>query len=251
MILVGIAIVFLLVAIFGVAVAKFVLQQPALDPAKVKRPAPELGWSRELPPDPLTWVWWQDLTWPGGRRTIEIHLENGTVWRTDSGGITWRSYPSGKDCWDGDTGKGNALKRVLGSCLQQIDWSTDEAKAKHAHSLKGWSATVDGKSYTLRLLNGSTWQFNVKSEGLGQNNELAWQRVSSPEGVVFEAMVKIYADLNKHLDWIRQEQVRVGSIASLQNKRGRAVNLCGGCHFSVVSIPGGICSGCRAAQGQP
>lgn len=240
--------VLILIAIFGVVMANFALRHEKKLGEKLAAP--------KLSTDPFAWIWWQDLTSlkPGARRTIEIHLTEGTAWHTNDEGIVWYNRPHSATCVACRLSGKSKLKDALGSYLQQIDQNTDVAKSKHAHVLTEWSS-VD-KAYLLTLLNGSTWQFNTKSEGLGKDNELAWHLIKSDSGTVFEALVKVYADLNKHLVWIRQQQAReefVGrglqNAAAVAHESARAVNVCGGCHFRTVSIPGGICRACRSAQG--
>ncbi len=250
-------VVALLVAIFGVMIARLALQQERLGGVTPKH--------LPKPKDPYALVWWQDLEDLG----YEFHLENGEVWRGRLGDAYHR-YPDGADeshavplkHWD-----------KLSGYRRRIEWREPEIWAKHAHVLVDWAA-ID-RAYQLKLLNGSVWQFNTKSEGLGENNSLAWHRISSPgPPFVFESINRVHASLNEHLGQIRRGQTdpemgaggspgeavvihRHNSLLLVQQAgqlaaaaRGvLSANHCDKCHFRPVSIPGGICRACREAQG--
>ena len=178
----------LLVAIFGVSMASFALRQGRWERG------PEL----DTESDALPWVWWQDLQELG----FEVHLKNGETWRS-----LGRFEPT---IWHRKRGGPTRLKLVaddtmderLTECLRTIKGG--RAGDRHAHCLVAWSALDHG--YQLKLLNDSVWQFNSKSEGLGENNELAWHRIDSPAGMVFESMNSIHTSLNDHLRNIRSHE---------------------------------------------
>ena len=148
---------------------------------------------------------------------------------------------------------------------RRIEWQEPAIMALHAHTLVDWTAL--DRAYQIKLLSGALWQFNTKSEGLGKDNEMAWHLIASPPDLRHEALVKIYKDLNKHLEHIRREQerarlaqnsVRPNAHAAAQQtltplEQIRAIARssipCGICGLTSVSIPGGICRYCREAQG--
>lgn len=226
--------VFFLVATFGLLVARFARQQERL----------ESGLAPELPPeDPYALLWWQDLQDLG----LEFHLANGEIWR---GRISWHRYPDGAD-------ESHAVPmkhwNKLDNYRRRIEWKEPAIMSLHAHTLVDWTAL--DRAYQVKLLNGSLWQFNTKSEGLGKDNEMAWHLISSPPDLRHEALVKVYKDLNVHLEHIRRQQERGRLIQNhplnrqLDEALARASIPCGVCRLAPVSIPGGICASCRAASG--
>lgn len=229
----------LLIAIFGVEVASFVLHN-------------ESRYRSKLPSRGEVWVWWQDLQELG----FEIHLQNGETWRSYGRlePLSWRRMRENIVQAVAD----DKLARYLSECLQSIKDS--EAEGKHAHCLVDWSAL--DRAYRLKLLNGTVWQFNTKSEGITESNSLAWHLLTVPDGIVHESINRISAALNLHLQAIRNEehaqretvterskQALVMANAARNAAYASASHLCGGCGFVEVGIPGGICLNCREAQG--
>ena len=251
----------LLIAIFGVAAATFALRheraggRKALPDGRKKPGDPKA--------DPYAIVWWQNLQDLG----YEFHLVNGEVWR---GRITWHRYPDGADesdvvpmkHWD----KLDAYRR-------RIEWKEPEIWALHAHVLVDWSPLE--RAWQLKLLNGSVWQFNTKSEGLGENNSMAWHRISSPEGIVFESLNSIHAALNAHLEQIRakgqaplirhEQELQDAHNRLLVQQRARqradldplnahldaqySVGICSACRMRPVYHHFSLCLHCQKAQG--
>ena len=232
----GSAIAVLLVAIFGVLMAKFALRHGSL-PALSREPQLK---------DPYALVWWQDLQDLG----YEFHLASGEVWRGRV--ASFHRWPDGMDESHGvPMDHWNKLERYR----RRIEWKEPEIWALHGHTLVDWTAME--RAYQLKLLNGSVWQFNEKSEGLGEDNEMAWHRISSPDGVVFESLNRVRASLNSHLEQIRKAEARAAAVGNaVSGTEGVMVQHVSGCsvcgtHSNLLGDAAGnhlICTLCAKGQ---